>query len=101
MHQCVPNFEVFTHTWRRKLRRLSSPHELHPIYISDADEQGIYSIAPSFIYKVFMSENGALYQKLNALQKPGKFSFFWWRGWAIFFFEVQSANARSTHRFLQ
>jgi hypothetical protein len=27
------------------------PHELHPIYISDADEQDAHSIALSFIYE--------------------------------------------------
>jgi hypothetical protein len=35
----------------RKITHRASPHELHPMYISDADEQDTHSVAPSFIYK--------------------------------------------------
>jgi hypothetical protein len=37
---------------QEKTRRPSRPHELHPIYIPDADEQDTHSVAPSFIYKL-------------------------------------------------
>jgi hypothetical protein len=43
----VPDFLLMV----QEITGASRPHELHPIHISDADEQDAHSVAPSFIYK--------------------------------------------------